>query len=169
MKRLKTQVIVNPESAKGRTRERWSHIREGIRHFFQEFHYEFTEKPLHAIELTRAAKKDGTELVIGVGGDGTMNEIANSFYENKKIIRIEAEPENGEMILLELDGEQPGTLPATFDMIPRSLLVKGYLQEIFRDKSLGLLSACQGQADIIRLPEPSITVPVFIDLRLSCP
>jgi diacylglycerol kinase family enzyme len=121
LKLLKTQVIVNPESAKGRTRERWSHIREGIRHFFQEFHYEFTEKPL------RAAIKDSTELVIGVGGDGTMNEIANSFYENKKIIRIETEPENGELILLELDGVQPGTLPATFDMIPRSLLVKGYL------------------------------------------
>jgi len=127
LKRLKTQVIVNPESAKGRTRERWSHIRDGIRHFFQEFKYEFTEKPLHATKLTRAAIKDGTELVIGVGGDGTMNEIANGFYENKKIIRIEAERENGEMILLELNGEQPGTLPATFDMIPRSLLVKGYL------------------------------------------
>jgi hypothetical protein len=56
-----------------------------------------------------------------------MNEIANGFYENKKIIRIETEPEKGEMILLELDREQPGTLPATFDMIPRSLLVKGYL------------------------------------------
>ena len=120
MKRLKTQVIVNPESAKGRTGERWGHIREGIRHFFQEFQYEFTEKPLHPTELTRAAIKDGTELVIGVGG-GTMNEIANGFYENKKIIRIEAEPKKGEMILLELDAEQPGTLPATFDMIPRSL------------------------------------------------
>jgi hypothetical protein len=62
LKLLKTQVIVNPESAKGRTRERWSHIREGIRHFFQEFHYEFTEKPPHATELTRAAIKDGKEL-----------------------------------------------------------------------------------------------------------
>jgi NAD kinase len=144
LKRLRTQVIVNPESAKGRTRERWSHIQEGIRHFFQEFKYEFTENPLHATELTRAALKDGTELVMGVGGDGTMNEIANGFYENKKIIRIEAGPENRGMILLELGGEQPRTLPATFDRIPRSLLVKGYLQEIFRDKPLGLLSACQG-------------------------
>jgi diacylglycerol kinase family enzyme len=127
LKRLRTQVIVNPESAKGRTRERWSRIQECIRHFFQEFKYEFTENPLLAKELTRTALKDGTELVMGVGGDGTMNEIANGFYENKKIIRIEAEPENGEMILLELDGEQPGTLPATFDMIPPSLWVKGYL------------------------------------------
>ena len=76
MRCLKTRVIVNPESAKGRTGERWSHIREGIRHFFQEFQFEFTEKPPRATELTRAAMKDGTELVIGVGGDGTMNQIA---------------------------------------------------------------------------------------------
>lgn len=86
MKRLKTQVIVNPESAKGQTRKRWSQIRDGIRHFIQDFKYEFTEKPLDAIELARAAIKDGTELVIGVGGDGTMNEIANGFYEDRRII-----------------------------------------------------------------------------------
>jgi YegS/Rv2252/BmrU family lipid kinase len=86
MKRLKTQVIVNPESAKGMTRRRWGHIREGIRHFITDFRYEFTEKPLHAIEIARSAIKDGTELVIGVGGDGTMNEIANGFYDGTTLI-----------------------------------------------------------------------------------
>jgi len=90
MKRLKTQVIVNPESDKGQTRKRWSQIKEGIRHFIHEFKYEFTEKPFHAIDLARAAIKDGTELVIGVGGDGTMNEIANGFYEDKRIINPDA-------------------------------------------------------------------------------
>jgi diacylglycerol kinase (ATP) len=88
--RLKTQVIVNPESNRGRTRKRWSEIREGLRHFIREFKYEFTEKPLHAIDLAREAIKDGTELVIGVGGDGTMNEIANGFYEDRRIINPEA-------------------------------------------------------------------------------
>ncbi len=86
MRRLKTQVIVNPESAKGMTRRRWGHIREGIRHFISEFRYEFTEKPLHAIEIARSAIKDGTELVIGVGGDGTMNEIANGFFDGAALI-----------------------------------------------------------------------------------
>ena len=90
MKRLKTKVIVNPASAKGQTRKRWSQIRDGIRHFIQDFKYEFTEKPLDAIDLARAAIKDGTELVIGVGGDGTMNEIANGFYEDQRIINPEA-------------------------------------------------------------------------------
>jgi diacylglycerol kinase (ATP) len=88
--RLKTKVIVNPESNRGRTRKRWSEIREGLRQFIREFKYEFTEKPLQATDLAREAIKDGTELVIGVGGDGTMNEIANGFYENRRIINPEA-------------------------------------------------------------------------------
>lgn len=88
--RLKTRVIVNPESNRGRTRKRWGEIREGLKHFVREFKYDFTEKPLHATELARAAIKDGTELVIGVGGDGTMNEIANGFYEDRRIINPDA-------------------------------------------------------------------------------
>jgi len=88
--RLKTRVIVNPESNRGRTRKRWGEIREGLKHFIREFKYDFTEKPLHATDLAREAIKDGTELVIGVGGDGTMNEIANGFYENRRIINPEA-------------------------------------------------------------------------------
>lgn len=88
--RLKTRVIVNPESNRGRTRKRWGEIREGLKHFVREFKYDFTEKPLHATDLARAAIKDGTELVIGVGGDGTMNEIANGFYEDRRIINPDA-------------------------------------------------------------------------------
>ena len=88
--RLKTKVIVNPESNRGRTRKRWGEIREGLRHFVREFKYEFTEKPLHATDIAREAIKDGAELVIGVGGDGTMNEIANGFYEDRRIINPEA-------------------------------------------------------------------------------
>lgn len=87
---LKTQVIVNPESNKGKTRKRWNHIREALQSFLKEFKCEFTEKPLQAIEISRVALKEGTELVVGVGGDGTMNEIANGFYENRKIINPEA-------------------------------------------------------------------------------
>jgi len=41
--------------------------------------------------------------------------------------KIEAEPEAGDTVLLEFDGEQLGTLPATFEMVPRSLLVKSNL------------------------------------------
>lgn len=87
---LKTQVIVNPESNKGKTGKKWNHIKEALKAFIKEFKYELTEKPLQAIEISRYAIKDGTELIVGVGGDGTINEIANGFYENQKIINPEA-------------------------------------------------------------------------------
>jgi YegS/Rv2252/BmrU family lipid kinase len=86
---LKTQVIVNPESNKGKTRKRWKDIQEVLMSFLKEFKCEFTEKPFQAIEISRAAIKEGTELIVGVGGDGTMNEIANGFYENREIINPE--------------------------------------------------------------------------------
>jgi diacylglycerol kinase (ATP) len=83
---LKTQVIVNPESNKGRTRRRWHLIKEALRHHFKDFRYDFTEKPLQATEMAREAIKSGSELIIGVGGDGTVNEIANGFFEDWRII-----------------------------------------------------------------------------------
>lgn len=86
---IKTQVIINPESNQGRTKKRWEHIRKALKFFIKEFKYEFTEKPLQAAEISRAAIKEGTELIVGVGGDGTMNEIANGFFENEKPINPE--------------------------------------------------------------------------------
>jgi diacylglycerol kinase (ATP) len=89
MKHVKTQVIVNPESNQGRTRRRWKDIKEAIRSFIHEFKYDFTEKPFQAAEIAREAIKDGSELIIGVGGDGTMNEIANGFFEGRILINPE--------------------------------------------------------------------------------
>jgi YegS/Rv2252/BmrU family lipid kinase len=89
MFRKKTQVIVNPESNQGKTRKRWKQIKEALMAFLSEFKCEFTEKPSQATEISRHAIKEGTELIVGVGGDGTINEIANGFYENLKIINPE--------------------------------------------------------------------------------
>jgi YegS/Rv2252/BmrU family lipid kinase len=90
MRRLKTQVIVNPESNQGRTRKRWLHIKEAFRGFLKDYRCEFTGAPLEAIEITRSALRDGTELVIGVGGDGTLNEIGNGFFEDRRPINPQA-------------------------------------------------------------------------------
>lgn len=86
---LKTQVIVNPESDRGRTGKRWSQIKEALKSFLKEFKCEFTEKPLQATEISRTAIKEGSELIVGIGGDGTVNEIANGFYEDYRIINPE--------------------------------------------------------------------------------
>jgi len=51
--RLKTQVIVNPESNQGRARKRWTIIKTSTKSFLKEFKYEFTEKPLQAARRIR--------------------------------------------------------------------------------------------------------------------
>jgi diacylglycerol kinase family enzyme len=38
-----------------------------------------TERPGHAIDLTREAVLDGVEVVAALGGDGTVNEVANGL------------------------------------------------------------------------------------------
>ena len=41
--------------------------------------YIFTEKVAHASELAAAAINDGTDVVVAVGGDGTINEVASAL------------------------------------------------------------------------------------------
>ncbi len=76
----KVHVIVNPFSARGQTGKRWETIKEAIRPHFREFKYSFTEKPRQATEIARELLGDGFDLLIGVGGDGTLNEISSGFF-----------------------------------------------------------------------------------------
>ena len=77
----KVHIIVNPLSARGKTVERWNTIKGVIRHYFDEYKYIFTEKPKQATEIARDLLKRGFDLIIGVGGDGTLNEITNGFFK----------------------------------------------------------------------------------------
>ncbi len=78
----RVHVIVNPFSARGRTERRWETIRLAIKAHFREFKYVFTEKPRQATEIARELIKDGFDLIIGVGGDGTLNEISSGFFSD---------------------------------------------------------------------------------------
>jgi diacylglycerol kinase (ATP) len=73
----KVHVIVNPFSARGKTGRRWETIKEILRYYFKEFKYILTEKPKQATEIARDLLTQGFDLIIGVGGDGTLNEITN--------------------------------------------------------------------------------------------
>jgi diacylglycerol kinase family enzyme len=49
-----------------------------------------TRAPGHATELTRKALKRGAKTVIAVGGDGTINEVVNGFFEDEQPIPTDA-------------------------------------------------------------------------------
>jgi YegS/Rv2252/BmrU family lipid kinase len=75
-----TKVIVNPIAGAGRTAKKWPQIMGLLKSIGLRFEYDVTEAPGHAIELAKSAAKKGYELVVSVGGDGTINEIVNGLY-----------------------------------------------------------------------------------------
>lgn len=52
------------------------------------FEHDLTEAPGHARELAKSAVKKGYELVVSVGGDGTINEVVNGLYDAGNITDV---------------------------------------------------------------------------------
>ncbi len=87
---MKTFVVVNPRSANRQTGKRWLETRAELRRALGEFGEEFTARPMHAAEITARALKDGYGCIVAAGGDGTLNEVVNGFYEGGRPINPSA-------------------------------------------------------------------------------
>jgi diacylglycerol kinase (ATP) len=74
------KLIVNPMAGVGKTGRRWPELKTKFEATGLKFDYELTERPGHAVELAREAVRNGYELIVSVGGDGTINEIVNGIY-----------------------------------------------------------------------------------------
>jgi len=75
------RLIVNPTAGAGRTAKKWPQIMGLLKSNGLRFEHDLTEAPGHAIELAKSAAKKGYELVVSVGGDGTIHEIVNGLYD----------------------------------------------------------------------------------------
>ncbi|MFH1646322.1 MAG: diacylglycerol kinase family protein [Chloroflexota bacterium] len=76
------KVIVNPAAGAGRTGREWPRIKDLFKGSGLRFEHDLTEAPGHAIELATAAARNGYDMVISVGGDGTINEVVNGLYKS---------------------------------------------------------------------------------------
>jgi diacylglycerol kinase (ATP) len=76
---MKTKLIVNPASARGKMAARYPHIEQTLRAENFAFDAVFTKRRGHAMELTRAALDAGCDLIVAVGGDGTLHEVVNGM------------------------------------------------------------------------------------------
>jgi YegS/Rv2252/BmrU family lipid kinase len=79
---LKARFIFNPHSGSNR---RNPYLRDRAAEFILEHgwdaHVVATERPRHATELARRAVDEGCTLVVAIGGDGTMNEVASALVD----------------------------------------------------------------------------------------
>lgn len=77
----RTVVIVNPRSQNGALGRRWAALARELRREVGAFEDVLTRAPGDATRLAREALDDGAEIVVAVGGDGTVNEVANGFFD----------------------------------------------------------------------------------------
>jgi diacylglycerol kinase (ATP) len=73
------KVIVNPVAGGGSIRRHWPRVCCELNDAGLSFDYEFTKSPGHAIEIAKRAIRDQYQYLIAVGGDGTVNEVANGI------------------------------------------------------------------------------------------
>lgn len=87
---MKTFFVVNPHSANGATGRRWGELAATIARTLSDFGVEFTKGPMDAMHLARSAIRNGYECIVAVGGDGTINEVTNGFFEHGQALNPNA-------------------------------------------------------------------------------
>jgi len=85
----KVKLILNPMADMGRAWKTANDLRPIAQEFKGELSWSGTVYPTHAIELAEKAAQEGCDLVIAMGGDGTVHEVMNGLMrvpENKRPI-----------------------------------------------------------------------------------
>ena len=73
------KVILNPAAGRGYGGRAEPKLRQCLETEALDFDLVRTEGPGHAVELARYAARDGFEMVVAAGGDGTANEVINGL------------------------------------------------------------------------------------------
>ncbi len=77
------KIILNPTAGHGNGLKALPQIEQLFTHGGVSFDLQRTERPEHGIELTRQAVKEGYQVIVAAGGDGTVNEVINGLMQSK--------------------------------------------------------------------------------------
>ncbi|MYB53260.1 MAG: diacylglycerol kinase family lipid kinase [Acidobacteriia bacterium] len=83
-------VILNPKAGSGRSLRTWPRLQPLLEGRLGPVEALFTEAPGHATELARGALESGADLVVAIGGDGTLNEVVNGFLTDGRAVSEQA-------------------------------------------------------------------------------
>ncbi len=84
---MRTLFIVNPAAGHGRAEARWQRASALAKGIFPDLEFAHTDRPGHGRELARQATADGVELVVAVGGDGTVGEVVDGYLAVPELAR----------------------------------------------------------------------------------
>jgi len=76
---MRTLFIVNPAAGHGRAGGRWGRAHELVKNVYPDLELARTDGPGHGRELSRAAVESGVDLIVAVGGDGTVGEVIDGY------------------------------------------------------------------------------------------
>ena len=82
MSKQYAKVVVNPVAGGCSVGRDWPGISRQLNDVGLSFDYEFTKGTGHAIEIARQAADSGYRCLVVVGGDGTVNEVANGILRS---------------------------------------------------------------------------------------
>ncbi len=75
-------LLLNPNSQGGNTGKNWAETYNKVKDFLPKAHrIIFTKKANDGISMTRKLLRKGYKNIVAVGGDGTINEVANGFFD----------------------------------------------------------------------------------------
>jgi len=86
---LKKFSVFNPTAGRGKAGKRWNELEQTLETVHGPITPCFKEYPGHATILTRQSLEEGADQIIAVGGDGTVNEVVNGWFENDQPINPE--------------------------------------------------------------------------------
>ncbi len=78
---LQTTFIINPAAGSGGAKKIIKALSKEIADANRRAKMVYTRHALHAISLTKEALREGVERIVVVGGDGTLNEVVNGFFD----------------------------------------------------------------------------------------
>lgn len=74
-------VVVNPLSGGGRSQKLWPQIKQRLNNETFNYEVKFTEYAFHAYNIVADAIGKGFRNILVVGGDGSLNEVANAIMD----------------------------------------------------------------------------------------
>lgn len=85
---FKTAFIVNPAAGGGRALRTWRKLESLLHDAGQSFQVHYTRWRSDATAIAEKARTDSAELIVAVGGDGTLFEVLNGIDLKKNIFGI---------------------------------------------------------------------------------